>query len=210
MVDRLICGLDEAGRGPLAGPLLAAAVVFPVDFDFAKAVPDLPLRDSKKLSRIARERLLSSIQALAVVYKIEKIDVKDINSKGIGWANRTIFERLIMAIDADEYIVDGNLKLNIPMPKKNRVRSMVRADDSIQAVQAAAILAKIHRDWIMETLHRSHPVYGWDHNMGYGTRAHIEALRIYGPCSLHRRKFVHTALHHTIPLPLDTEAKNSE
>ncbi len=199
---KLICGMDEVGRGPLAGPLVAAAVMFPPDFSMAEVAPHLSLRDSKKLSRLARERLISVIKSHALSIEFEVIDVREINDKGIGWANRTIFERLIAKVEAEQYIVDGNLKLQNLGAKTPLVKCLVRADDSVQAVQAASVIAKTHRDWMMTVLHRSHPVYEWNHNKGYGTRNHIAAILEHGPCNLHRRQFVNTALAHaTAKLP---------
>ena len=188
------CGLDEAGRGPFAGPLVAAAVVFPPGFRFSDVFPALKLRDSKTLSALQRENLIAYIYEYAERVAIESIPVEDINSLGLGWANRTVFERLIMAVDADRYIVDGNLKLQNLGRRRTRVRSVVRADQTEQAVSAASIVAKVTRDRLMDGLHAEFPVYGWDHNRGYGTPAHIAALREFGPCIHHRRKFVSTAL----------------
>jgi ribonuclease HII len=189
----LICGMDEAGRGPLAGPLVGAAVVFPDGFNFAETVA-IPFRDSKKLSAHQREKLINYINEFAEVVRVEVITVAEINENGIGWANRHLFERLIMDIDADRYIVDGNLKLDNLGRKAKLAHSVVRADETWQAVSAASIIAKVRRDEIMHQLHAAHPVYGWDHNAGYGTPAHIAALAEYGACEHHRIKFVTTAL----------------
>jgi ribonuclease HII len=110
-----------------------------------------------------------------------------------------VFERLIAGLEADRYIVDGRLKLETH-EKAPRVQVKVRADQTVETVSAASIVAKLNRDWMMEALHRGFPVYRWDHNKGYGTREHIAALRKYGPCRLHRRQFVETALSMQIPL----------
>jgi ribonuclease HII len=189
-----LCGLDEAGRGPLAGPLVAAAVIFPPEFVFSETFPDLKFGDSKKLSSRQREAAYEAIHEHAVVLKIETVPVEDINKAGIGWANRTAFERLIMEIEADEYIVDGSLKLSNLGKRARRVKCIVDADNTEQAVIAASIVAKVKRDRIMRDFHMDFPIYGWDHNMGYGTHAHITALHEYGPCRYHRRRFVATAL----------------
>jgi ribonuclease HII len=178
--EGLLCGMDEAGRGPLAGPLVAAAVAFPADFEFCEVFPSLKFGDSKKLTPRQREILVSYIDEFAQVIKVEVIEVEDINAQGIGWANRTIFERLIMAIDSAHYIVDGNLKLMNLGRRAARVQSMVRADESEQAVSAASIVAKVYRDRIMTALHEQYPVYGWSHNKGYGTAEHVTALHKYG------------------------------
>lgn len=189
-----ICGLDEAGRGPFAGPLVAAAVIFPPGFTFNEAFPSLKLRDSKTLSAHQRENLIAYIYEYAERVATEIIPVEDINTLGLGWANRAAFERLIMAVDADRYIVDGNLKLQNLGRRRAKVRSVVRADQTEQAVSAASVIAKVTRDRLMDELHAEFPMYGWDHNRGYGTAEHIAALRQHGPCIHHRRQFVTTAL----------------
>src|SRR5258708_25913613 len=109
---KFVCGLDEVGRGPLAGPIVAAAVVFPADFVFADYFPALKFGDSKKLSAYQREAVWSMIHEFASSVQIDYIDVDDINAQGIGWANRAVFERLIIAVEPDQYVVDGNLKLS--------------------------------------------------------------------------------------------------
>ncbi len=189
-----ICGLDEAGRGPLAGPLVAAAVVLPADFDFTARFPKIPFRDSKKMSLLQREKAYNLITEHCIACKIIEISVPEINANGIGWANRTIFELLINQTAADYYIVDGNLKLNPPVQLWGRTESRVRADESVQAVSAASILAKVTRDRIMHELDANYPVYGWAHNRGYGTREHIQAIREHGRTPHHRDQFVDTAL----------------
>ncbi|HVO44290.1 MAG TPA: ribonuclease HII [Aggregatilineales bacterium] len=202
MGEAIVCGLDEVGRGPLAGPLMAAAVIFPPGFVFTEAYPDLAFRDSKQLSRRQRDRVIQAIRDTAQCTLVETIPVPEINLMGIGWANRVIFERLIMAVDADRYVVDGRLKLSNLGRRAPRVESKIHADQIHQAVMAASILAKVERDRLMEKLHAEFPVYGWDHNRGYGTPAHIAALRAYGPCPYHRTQFVTTALSKYLNLPL--------
>jgi ribonuclease HII len=195
-----VCGLDEAGRGPLAGPLVAAAVVLPPDFRVAEQFPALKFGDSKKLSIRQREAAVEVIREAAQVLTVEVIPVEAINEQGIGWANRAAFERLIMRVEADEYIVDGNLKLDNLGRKARLTRSVIRADQTEQAVSAASIVAKVTRDRIMHDLHLDYPNYGWDHNMGYCTQAHLAALREYGSCIHHRRQFVTTALSKSHPM----------
>ncbi len=177
----VICGMDEVGRGPLAGPLVAAAVVLPSGFDFTRAYPDLKFGDSKKLNAQQRDAAAAIIREIALVLTVESISVDEINALGIGWANRTVFERLIMCIDADRYIVDGNLKLANLGRRSRRVRSVVRADETEPTVSAASIIAKVTRARSMCDLHGDFPVYGWDHNAGYCTKMHLDALRQHGP-----------------------------
>ncbi|MEP7289135.1 MAG: ribonuclease HII [Chloroflexota bacterium] len=200
MTNEQICGLDEAGRGPLAGPLVAAAVIFPADFVFTEVFPKLKFGDSKKMSLHQREAVISYIHEFALATRVEVVSVEDINRQGIGWANRAAFERLIVGMEAERYIVDGNLKLTNLGRKARRVRSLVRADQTEQAVSAASIIAKVTRDRIMQDLHATFPVYGWDHNMGYGTAQHVDALQRFGLTVHHRYQFVTSALSKKTPL----------
>lgn len=189
-----LCGMDEAGRGPLAGPLVAAAVILPDGFDFAARFPKVAFRDSKKLSRLQREKAFDLIRTYAVSYQIVQIEVAEINQHGIGVANKAIFEALLTLIQADHYIVDGNLRLTIPVALWGRVESRVRADESVAAVSAASILAKVQRDRLMSDLDLTSPQYGWRTNRGYGTASHIRAIREFGRSVHHRTQFVDTAL----------------
>jgi len=195
----LVCGLDEAGRGPLAGPLVAAAVILPEDFDFVARFPKVRFGDSKKLSALQRAAAYRLIEANALALAVSKIDVVEIDEYGMGWANKAIFERLIAWMDADKYVVDGNLKLMIPDDKRALVQCMVRADQSEQAVSAASIVAKVTRDHQMDVLHTLYPVYHWNANRGYGTPQHIAAIRAYGATPYHRRQYVASALAHSEP-----------
>jgi len=195
-----LCGLDEAGRGPLAGPLLAAAVVFSPEFDFAVRFPELRFGDSKQMTRLQRERAFEKIIENAVAWQVETISVDEINQSGIGWANREAFERLITRLPADTYIVDGNLKLDLPPLWWGRVECRIRADESVMAVSAASILAKVTRDRLMHDLSREYPEYGWAHNSGYGTPEHLRALRRHGATVQHRMQFIQTALSKPLPM----------
>ena len=175
----IICGLDECGRGPLAGPIMAAAVVL--------SQPLKNLKDSKQLSAKKRQYLYRRIIKTATAVKIESISVQQINNRGIGWANKEIFKRLIRKIEADKYIVDGNLKI----PK---AVSIIKADTKIPEVMAASIVAKVTRDKLMRELAKDYPRFGWHSNMGYGTKYHLSALQEIGPTKHHRSAFVTTAL----------------
>lgn len=186
---RKICGLDEVGRGPLAGPIVGASVILNSKFSI------LNLNDSKKLSAKERERLHKLIIESGAVVEVEMISVRQINSRGIGWANKELFKRLIKKIDANKYIVDGNLK--IKMRNKN-IKSVIKADATRKCVMAASIVAKVTRDNLMKELHKEFPEYGWDKNAGYGTKQHIEALKKLGATKHHREIFVRTALKHHI------------
>ncbi len=188
------CGLDEVGRGALAGPLVAAAVVLPDDM--RERLGDLApfLRDSKTVPLARRTQVADLLLTHALVVEVVVISVDDINARGIGWANGEAFRRLIGLVRADEYIVDGRVRPPAPSKRSSRVRCLVDADALVPAVSAASLVAKVHRDAIMAGLHARHAVYGWATNVGYGTPAHLHALRAHGPCAEHRRQFVATAL----------------
>lgn len=177
-----ICGLDEVGRGALAGPLVAAATILNTKSKILKT----KLKDSKQLNSKQRNKLYKKILKSAEVV-VEIISARQINNRGIGWANKEIFRKLIKRINADKYIVDGNLKIRGAL-------SMVRADTKIPEVMAASIVAKVTRDRLMKELHKAHPNYGWRTNVGYGTRYHITAIREVGVVHYHRGVFVTTAL----------------
>lgn len=188
------CGLDEVGRGALAGPLVAAAAILPDDIADRLGALARFLRDSKTVPRARREDLAAAIQVHALAVEIVSIPVEDINRHGIGWANREAFHRLIAALDADEYIVDGRLRPPAPADRIARVRCLVKADTLVPAVAAASLVAKVHRDALMSALHHDYPAFGWNENAGYGTATHLAALRSVGACPEHRTLFVATAL----------------
>ncbi len=198
----LVCGLDEAGRGALAGALVAAMVAFPPNFRLTEKFPDLIFRDSKKMTAKQRAEAVRYIYEWAALIEVEVVEVADIDAHGIGWANRSAFEALIWRpFEAAQYIVDGNLKLGNLGRKAPRVRCVVRADEQFEAVAAASIVAKVKRDQLMAALHEQYPQYGWDRNRGYGTPEHLAALRKYGISPQHRKQFVATALHNPPRLP---------
>lgn len=182
----IICGLDECGRGPLAGPIVGAATILKPQFPIHK------LRDSKKL-KPRQIKDLSELIRENSIWVIEMISVRQINSRGIGWANKEIFRRIIKKLEADSYIVDGNLKIRVKGKSKS-IKSVIKADATIPEVMAASIIAKHYRDEHMIKLHEKHMMYGWQTNVGYGTKYHIAALREHGPCKHHRKLFVRTAL----------------
>lgn len=183
--------MDEAGRGPLAGPLVAAAVV--LNFKFPS-----PIRDSKLLSRFQREKIYEELHTTNSQIEIEIISTKLINKNGIGWANKEIFRRLIKKVKADLYIVDGNLKIN-----RLKTISMIDADATVPSVILAGIVAKVTRDRIMEKMHEKYPHYNWKQNSGYGTKQHIEAIIKFGTCQEHRNIFVESAVkNYSAKLPV--------
>lgn len=185
----LTCGMDEVGRGALAGPLVAAGIILNPKSEILSS----KLKDSKKLSPKNRQKLYKKIKSSGAVIAVEEISVDLINKYGIGWANKEIFKRLAKKIPADKYIADGNLKLG------RKIKSIIKADGKIPEVMAASIIAKVFRDRLMDHLHLQYPKYGWQSNKGYGTKYHIAALREHGMTKYHRKRFVETAL---IPHPL--------
>lgn len=178
----ITCGMDEVGRGALAGPLVAAATVLSAQRKV------LRLNDSKKLTPEKRNKIYKRIVLSGAVIAVEEISVSLINKHGIGWANKEIFKRLARKIPADKYIADGNLKLG------KKIKSIIKADGKIPEVMAASIIAKVWRDKLMTRLHDEYPNYGWKSNKGYGTKYHIAAIREHGVTKYHRRKFVETAI----------------
>ena len=188
------CGLDEVGRGALAGPLVAAAVVLPEDVVEQLGPLARYLRDSKTVPPARRVELAQRLRELALVVELIEMSVEVIDTKGIGWANREAFRWLIARLDADEYVVDGKVRPPAPPERSGRVRCMVKADAQVPAVSAASLIAKVYRDTLMATLHERYPAFGWNENAGYGTPLHLAALHVHGPTPLHRSLFVATAL----------------
>jgi ribonuclease HII len=197
--SHLICGLDEVGRGALAGPLVAAAVILPPDFTSLLGPLVRFLRDSKTVPAARRAQVATLIHTHALALETAIMSVAMINERGIGWTNREAFRLLIGRVDADTYVVDGRVLPPIPPGRAGRVRCLVRADASVPAVSAASIVAKTLRDDIMRGLHASYPAFGWSHNVGYGAPSHIAALRAHGSCPEHRTIFVATALGQDAP-----------
>jgi ribonuclease HII len=176
-----ICGVDEAGRGPLAGPVYAAAVILD------PARPIAGLADSKKLSAKKRERLALEIRAKAIAWAIAEGSVEEIDRINILQATLLAMARAVAALSTrpTEVLVDGNRCPDVGLP----VRAIIGGDASVAEISAASILAKTARDAEMLRLHGEHPQYGFDRHMGYGTEQHLAALRHHGPASCHRRSF---------------------
>ena len=181
----LICGVDEAGRGPLAGPVCAAAVILPQGF--------LPkgLNDSKKLTEKKREALFPVIQENAVSWSVAFGTVEEIERLNILQATFLAMNRAIAALNPQpEFaLIDGNRNREILVPS----RAVVGGDGRCASVAAASVLAKVTRDRLMLELAQQYPQYGFEAHKGYGTRAHYEALRRYGPCPVHRLSFLKSA-----------------
>ncbi len=189
-----LCGLDEAGRGALAGPLVAAAVILPCTGKKISRRAGFKLADGKLLSAQQRNKVYTILKRLKTEIAVEVISTRSINNHGIGWANREIMRRLIKKVKADKYIVDGKLKLGRIAGKAGRVKSIVDADATIAEVICAGIVAKVERDKLMRQLHKQFPKYHWKNNAGYGTKEHLTAIATYSLTYYHRSIFVTTAL----------------
>ena len=180
-VNGLIAGVDEAGRGPLAGPVVAAAVIL----DDRHAIKGLA--DSKKLSARRREALFDEIRAKALCCSIAQASVEEIDELKILQATLLAMRRAVMGLRLPPklVLVDGN---RLPVLEM-RAEAIVKGDAKVPAISAASILAKVSRDrWCLE-YHQQFPQYGFDQHKGYGTADHLAALRLHGPCPQHRRTF---------------------
>ncbi|KQW02975.1 ribonuclease HII [Rhizobacter sp. Root1221] len=177
----LLAGVDEAGRGPLAGPVVAAAVILD-DLN-----PIAGLDDSKKLTARTRERLFDEIRAKALCACIAEATVEEIDRLNILHATMLAMKRAVegLRLKPAKVLVDGN---RLPVLKM-AAEAIVQGDAKVQAISAASILAKVHRDRLLQTLHEAHPEYGFDGHKGYPTAEHLEALRRHGACVHHRRSF---------------------
>jgi ribonuclease HII len=177
----LIAGVDEVGRGPLAGPVVAAAVILPP----GARLPGL--RDSKRLTPEARVFLEAQIRSLALAWAVRELGPRQIERRGILGAS---LKAMVLAIRAlalipEMVLVDGHQPLPLAYPQQ----PVIKGDDLCPSISAASILAKVHRDSLMEALHRRYPQYNFARHKGYATPEHLEALRCWGPCDLHRRTF---------------------
>ncbi len=177
-----ICGVDEAGRGPLAGPVCAAAVILPRGLDIAG------LDDSKKLSDRRRRELYDVITGAAAAYAIALVDQERIDEINILQATFRAMEEAVAKLSPqpDLALVDGNREPVLSIP----CETIVGGDGKCASIAAASILAKVTRDRLMEELDQQYPEYGFAVHKGYGTRRHYEALRQYGPCPIHRQSFL--------------------
>ena len=178
----VICGVDEAGRGPLAGPVCAAAVILPRGHQ----IPGL--NDSKKLTDKKRRELFPLIKDQAIAYGIGMASHKEIDEINILQATYLAMERAISQLEgkADIALIDGNRAKDFGMA----VRTVVKGDSLSANIAAASVLAKVTRDDLMVEMAREFPGYGFEVHKGYGTKAHYEALRNLGPCPIHRMTFL--------------------
>ena len=178
----VICGVDEAGRGPLAGPVYAAAVILPEHLE----IPGLD--DSKKLTDKRRRELMPIIKEQAIAYGIGFATEQEIDEINILQATFLAMERAIAQLEgkADFALIDGNREKDFGLP----VMTVVKGDSRSANIAAASVLAKVSRDEYMEEMAKQYPEYGFEIHKGYGTKAHYEALRTYGHCPLHRVTFL--------------------
>jgi len=181
-----VAGVDEAGRGPLAGPVVAAAVILD------PARPIVGLNDSKKLSEAARERLALAIRENALAWAIAEASAEEIDRLNILQATFLAMRRAVAGLGMvpARVLVDGN---RIPAGLPCEAEAVVKGDGKVAAIAAASILAKTQRDGIMRELAQLHPAYGFERHMGYPTAAHVAALQAHGPCPAHRRSFAPVA-----------------
>lgn len=178
----VICGVDEAGRGPLAGPVCAAAVILPPHLE-------LPgLNDSKKLTDKKRRELYPIIKERAIAYGIAFATEQEIDEMNILQATYLAMERAIAQLNgmADMALIDGNRAKDFGLP----VTTVVKGDSRSANIAAASVLAKVSRDDVMLQMAEKYPEYGFDIHKGYGTKAHYEALRAHGACPIHRATFL--------------------
>ena len=179
---KMICGVDEAGRGPLAGPVCAAAVILPPNIE----IPGL--NDSKKLSDKRRRELFPIIKETALAYGIGFADHKEIDDINILQATFLAMERAIsqLSVTPELALNDGNRETDFGIP----VKTVIHGDSLSASIAAASVLAKVTRDDYMLQMAEEYPQYGFEIHKGYGTKAHYQALREYGPCSIHRMSFL--------------------
>ena len=177
----IICGVDEAGRGPLAGPVFAAAVVL----NLRRSIPGID--DSKKLAPSVRLKLAAKIKARAIAWHVASASVEEIDRLNILQASLLAMRRAVegLSIAPEQVLVDGLYCPELAYP----TCAVVHGDAEIEAIAAASIIAKTERDAEMLRLHEIYPQYGLDRHKGYGTRAHFEALQRHGICEIHRRSF---------------------
>ena len=179
---KYVCGVDEAGRGPLCGPVVAAAVILPRDVEI------VGLNDSKKLTEKKREALFDVICEKAISYSIAYGTVELINQTNILEATMHAMNEAVnsLPINADHALIDGNIARGFSIP----TTTVVHGDAISPSIAAASILAKVTRDRLCADLDAEYPMYGIAKHKGYGTKDHMEALRKYGPAPIHRTKFI--------------------
>ena len=179
-----IAGVDEVGRGPLAGPVVCAAVIMPLEKDLLVEGVD----DSKKLSEKKREELAKLIKERAIAYTVYEVSEKEIDEINILEATKLGMKNALAALKIlpDTVLTDGNMVLDIPYPQQ----SVVHGDALSYSIGAASIIAKVYRDHLMDDFAKLYTAYSFEKNKGYGTAAHIQAIKEVGACPIHRKTFI--------------------
>ena len=187
---RLEAGCDEAGRGPLAGPVYAAAVILPPDFRHPL------LNDSKQMSEKARYELREVIEREAIAWRVEAVQAEEIDRLNILWASVTGMQRAVLGLSVkpDFLLIDGNKFRPFDGYGRDAYKTVIHGDATYASIAAASVLAKTYRDERMRELAQQYPGYGWERNMGYPTPEHIEAIRRLGYTPEHRKSFHPAAL----------------
>ena len=183
--DVLEAGCDEAGRGPLAGPVFAAAVILPADFHHPL------LNDSKKMTAAHRDKVREVIEREAVSWAVETVSPAEIDELNILWASVTGMQRAVLRLDPkpEFLLIDGNKFRPFDQYGRADYRTVVKGDATFASIAAASVLAKTWRDEYMKKIASEYPMYGWERNMGYPTPEHIAAIREYGYTPYHRMSF---------------------
>jgi len=177
----LEAGVDEAGRGPLAGPVVVAAVILPASYDLEY------LDDSKRLTALRRERLAPQIESQAIAYAVVFIEADEIDRVNILQATMNGMQRAVENLNPapQRALIDGNRAPHLAC----EVKTVVGGDRLIASISAASVLAKVYRDRLMLSMHDLYPEYGFDRHKGYPTAHHLERLKTLGPCPIHRKSF---------------------
>lgn len=190
---RFTLGADEAGRGPLAGPVAVGVVSVPEGFDVAREFPGV--RDSKKLSEKKREALFAMLETRSALgdvrFVVELESAKTIDREGIGSAVRRALWRGVNALASDAALVEVLLDGALKAPPEYAQKTIVNGDDLVPLISLASVAAKVTRDRLMVAYAKRYPTYDFQRHKGYGTRAHYSSLEKYGPCAIHRRTFIH-------------------
>lgn len=186
----VIAGVDEVGRGPLAGPIVSCAVILDLNVLDDKLL--LWLNDSKKIGEKKREELASIIKEKAVSYKIAVCESEEIDSRGIGVCNNEVFLNATnnLSVKPELILSDGYTIKGTDYPNK----SVIKGDTKSASIAAASIVAKVYRDRLMKDYAEKYPYYSFEENVGYGTSKHIEGIKAYGPCKIHRMSFLKNIL----------------
>ncbi len=180
-IGKLVAGVDEVGRGPLAGPVVCAACIMPLD----EMIDGI--YDSKKVSEKKRKALSEQIKQKAVAYSIASVSAKEIDEMNILQATRLCMKKAVEGLSVlPEIVIVDALRLDVDVPQ----REIVKGDETSYNVAAASILAKVYRDELMVELAKTYAKYGFDKHKGYGTREHIQAIVTFGACPEHRKTFI--------------------